>query len=142
MRTAVKETWFLSSWCSRSGVGGSKSLVIRRDATGVKSLGLEGSQSPPQPTQAQRREGTEEGHTACGGAMGASLCPLHSIQLPRFGSLCSAVTTSCAPRWELLRHMRKLAVAIVGGQTSSLLQSGVLTKKETRSRELSNHRNG
>lgn len=103
------------------GWGGLKTLVIWRDATRVKALGLEGSQSSPQPTQTQRREETEDGQTACGGATGASLDDLHSIQLPRFGSFCSAVTKSCVSRWKLLGHMRKLVVAILGSQTSPLL---------------------
>lgn len=112
----MEEMWFLSSWSSWSGVGegGVKSFVTWCDATRVKALGLEGSQSPPQPTQTQRREETEDGQTACGGATGASLGGLHSIQLPHFGSLCSAVTKSCVPKWKLLGPMRKLVVAILG----------------------------
>lgn len=92
---------------------GSKSLVIWHDATGVKILGLGGirihhSQLKPGEGKRQKEQ------WLLGEPWEVSPCPFHSIQLSRFGSVCSAVTKSCVPRWELLGHMRKLGVAILG----------------------------
>lgn len=71
-----KKMWFRSSWSSWSGGGGSKSLVIWRDATGVKILGLGGIRihhSQLKPGEGKRQK--EQCHTAPGGAMGGQPVP-------------------------------------------------------------------